>query len=253
MEQSGIYVWTCTPTGKQYVGSALNIFNRKAFHLFQLRKKIHHSFIFQRVWDVHGEAAFRFEVLLICAPADLIFYEQRAMDVLKPELNIKMVAGSNLGYQHTEESKKKLSESSRKERTTSEGRARVSAQAKRQWADPKIRAKMLEASSKPETVAKKSASMKERWNNPEYKEKVAKTMNERRDDINRSLKEAANRPEVKAYRLANLNTPQAKAKSAIGLKKAWEDPENRKRWSDAQKAAWVRRKIREGKNDDNNS
>lgn len=106
--KSGIYMWTCVPNGKKYVGSAVDLHQRRSVHLSCLRAGDHHSIHFQRAWDKHGEASFRWKVLLVCAPADLLFYEQRVIDVLGPELNIARVAGSSLGVKHTEETKAKL-------------------------------------------------------------------------------------------------------------------------------------------------
>lgn len=59
----------------------------------------------QRAWNKYGEAAFEFKKLLVCAKADLLWFEQRALDSLKPAYNICKVAGSVLGYRHTEEAK----------------------------------------------------------------------------------------------------------------------------------------------------
>ena len=102
---TGIYQITNLHNGKSYVGSAVSFRKRWKEHLRQLSNGDHHSTVMQRAWNKYGEAAFEFKKLLVCAKADLIWFEQRALDVLKPAYNICKVAGSVLGYRHTDEAK----------------------------------------------------------------------------------------------------------------------------------------------------
>lgn len=102
---TGIYQITNLQNGKCYVGSAVSFRKRWKEHLRQLTNGNHHSTVMQRAWDKYGEAAFEFKKLLVCAKADLIWFEQRAIDVLKPAYNICKIAGSVLGYRHTSEAK----------------------------------------------------------------------------------------------------------------------------------------------------
>jgi group I intron endonuclease len=106
---TGIYQITNLHNGKSYVGSAVSFRNRWREHVRQLSTKTHHSKVMQRAWDKYGEAAFEFKKLLVCAKADLIWFEQRAIDTLKPAYNICKVAGSVLGYRHTDEFKAEAS------------------------------------------------------------------------------------------------------------------------------------------------
>ena len=102
---TGIYQITNLHNGKSYVGSAVSFRKRWKEHLRQLSNGDHHSTVLQRAWNKYGEAAFEFKKLLVCAKADLIWFEQRALDALKPAYNICKIAGSVLGYQHTDEAK----------------------------------------------------------------------------------------------------------------------------------------------------
>lgn len=102
---TGIYQITNLHNGKAYVGSAVSFRNRWKEHLRQLKNGKHHSTVMQRAWDKYGEASFEFKKLLVCAKADLLWFEQRAIDNLKPAYNICKVAGSVLGYRHTPEAK----------------------------------------------------------------------------------------------------------------------------------------------------
>lgn len=93
---SGIYR-VVTPSGKAYVGSATRFIQRITTHKWHLRKGTHHSPGLQAAYIKYGEAGLKFEILLICDPKDLLFYEQRAIDILKPEYNVAPFAKSRLG------------------------------------------------------------------------------------------------------------------------------------------------------------
>jgi len=54
----------------------------------------------------HGYAEFRLEILEYCSPGVLLEREQFYFDTLSPEYNILKVAGSPLGYRHSEAAKK---------------------------------------------------------------------------------------------------------------------------------------------------
>lgn len=110
---TGIYQITNLQNGKCYVGSAASFTKRWKEHVRQLSNGNHHSTVMQRAWNKYGEAAFEFKKLLVCAKADLIWYEQRAIDFLKPAYNICKVAGSVLGYRHTDEAKTAAAERAR--------------------------------------------------------------------------------------------------------------------------------------------
>lgn len=107
--RSGIYEIVNTVNGKRYVGSAKCFRLRWKAHLFRLNRGTHHSAHLQSSWSKHGAEAFEFRIVLICAPKDLILYEQAAMDALAPEFNVCRVAGSALGVKHSAETKAKLS------------------------------------------------------------------------------------------------------------------------------------------------
>lgn len=105
----GVYVITNLVNGHRYVGSACSFKKRFREHVRQLSEGRHHSRYFQRAWDKHGSGAFVFEPVLYCDRSNLLAYEQSAMDSLKPEYNIVPVAGSQLGYRHTDETRQKMS------------------------------------------------------------------------------------------------------------------------------------------------
>jgi group I intron endonuclease len=51
----------------------------------------------------YGYSNFKLEILEYCEPKDVIKREQHYLDLLEPEYNQLKIAGSNLGYKHTEE------------------------------------------------------------------------------------------------------------------------------------------------------
>jgi hypothetical protein len=56
----------------------------------------------------YGFSNFSLEILEYCNYEDLLKKEQYYLDILKPEYNIVEIAGSTLGYKHSEESLKKM-------------------------------------------------------------------------------------------------------------------------------------------------
>lgn len=61
----------------------------------------------------YGYAEFRLEILEYCPSSIVLDREQFYIDKLNPEYNILKIAGSNLGYIHSEASLKLMSEASR--------------------------------------------------------------------------------------------------------------------------------------------
>jgi len=104
--KSGVYTIT-TPSGKVYVGSAVNFSRRWQTHRNRLRRSVHDNAKLQAAWDKYkGDLVFA--KIIVCAPEHVLLYEQIALDGLRPELNICKFAGNTLGYRHTEETKAKF-------------------------------------------------------------------------------------------------------------------------------------------------
>ena len=111
---SGLYKITNITNGKLYVGSAVDLENRFSTHWASLRYGKHDNSHLQHSWDKYGEASFTFTPLLLCNKEDLLFYEQRAIDVYQVGdscygYNLAPTAGSNLGVKYSEKSKKRMS------------------------------------------------------------------------------------------------------------------------------------------------
>lgn len=106
--KSGIYKILCWSTNKFYIGSAVRVRHRINCHKSELRTREHKNSKLQNAWNKYGELDFSFHVLEYCDKDKLIECEQIYLDLLKPELNILLIANSSFGYKHTEEAKAKM-------------------------------------------------------------------------------------------------------------------------------------------------
>jgi group I intron endonuclease len=70
----------------------------------------------------YGYAAFRLEILEYCSPEVLLQREQYYFDTFNPEYNILKVAGSPLGYRHSEAAKKLISLASKNRKVSEKTR-----------------------------------------------------------------------------------------------------------------------------------
>ena len=109
---TGVYTIT-SPSGKKYIGSAAVSFaQRWSVHKHHLRKGTHHSPYLQRAWDKYGEENMVFAVYLRCEKHECLALEQIAIDTMRPEYNIAVVAQCPMqGRRHTQESIQKMSAS----------------------------------------------------------------------------------------------------------------------------------------------
>jgi GIY-YIG catalytic domain/NUMOD1 domain len=103
--KSGIYKWTLSKDNKSYIGSSSNISKRlrKYYCPKYLNNKIikYNSRIYRALLK-HGYSNFNLEILEYCNKESLINREQYYIDTLKPEYNICKIAGSMLGFKHSE-------------------------------------------------------------------------------------------------------------------------------------------------------
>lgn len=114
--EAGVYLISNNVNGKCYVGSTIHLDQRRREHFSKLANNKHINVHLQNAYNKYSREAFDFEVLETIDIDDnikdkLLKREQFWIDNLKPEYNILLVAGSNLGYHHTEETKKKISKS----------------------------------------------------------------------------------------------------------------------------------------------
>ncbi len=83
---SGIYKIQHIASGRIYIGSSVNVYDRLKRHKTDLRRNRHHSKSLQNGYNKYGEDAFVFQLIVVCAPDDLIFYEQKIADGYKANI-----------------------------------------------------------------------------------------------------------------------------------------------------------------------
>lgn len=111
MRESGIYKITNTARGKVYVGSAVNLYQRRHSHFSNLRLRRHPNAKLQNAFNKYGENAFVFDVLELADTRSLAAREQHwmdALDAVKTGYNIFPIARSSAGVKMKEETKQKL-------------------------------------------------------------------------------------------------------------------------------------------------
>ena len=123
---SGIYEIINLINGKRYIGSAVDLKKRKREHFRGLHQGDHYNRHLQRAWNKYGSDTFIFEPLMYCLPEYLIFCEQYYLDEWKPEYNECRVAGSPLGYKHTQEQRANNSVAQKGKKLTPEHKAKIS-------------------------------------------------------------------------------------------------------------------------------
>lgn len=106
---TGVYEIKNSINGKRYIGGSADLKCRFGMHLNDLRKVKHPNPNLQFAWNRYGERAFEFNVVLNCGKQNLLFYEQRALDVYNALYNIAPTAGSQLGCPMSEEGKRNIS------------------------------------------------------------------------------------------------------------------------------------------------
>jgi len=122
MAKGGIYkiYFRQNPT-KFYIGSAVDFTERKARHRYQLKIGKHKNSYLLRCYNKYGRENFVFEVIEYCNNSSLLVEkEQKYINELNPKLNILKIAGSCLGYKHSQEAKEKISVANRGRKMTQE-------------------------------------------------------------------------------------------------------------------------------------
>nr|AVD96816.1 GIY-YIG homing endonuclease [Ophiostoma novo-ulmi subsp. novo-ulmi] len=104
--RAGIYRWTHIESGKSYIGSSKNLSMRlkQYFNYNHISYPKRNLRIYKALLK-YGYSSFNFEILEYCDTSVLLKREQYYFDTLNPEYNILKVAGSPLGYRHSEAAK----------------------------------------------------------------------------------------------------------------------------------------------------
>ncbi|SRR6266568_437934 len=219
---SGIYKITCTANKKIYIGSAVNLQQRKKGHFSCLRRNEHVNKHLQNAWNKYGEQTFIFEVLEYVLPMSLTAREQYWFKKLKPfdrkGFNIAREAGSTLGYKYAPETIEKM----RGMKRSPEARVNIS----RAALGRKRSAESIEK-SRQGNLGKKQPS-----------EAIEKT---RQAQLGHMVSPET-REKLRQARLGKKRSPESVKKSADGHRGMKKSPETRERMRLSGFAAWQRRK-----------
>ena len=115
MKFAVIYVVTCVPTGKIYIGSSIDFRNRWKSHRYHLNAGTHHSPYFQNAWNKHKEAAFTHSIVAMCDAEDRNTVEKYWIDTLDAAnplvgFNVCTAPVGRSGAPHKETTKQKISQ-----------------------------------------------------------------------------------------------------------------------------------------------
>lgn len=128
---TGIYRILNTVTGRAYIGSASHYLMRVLQHKKCFRDGDHHAIALRRAIAKHGAEVMAFKLIEVCAQNDLLRREQVWMDTYRRNgvtlYNSAPTAGSQLGFRHSEESRRKIGDVQRGRKMSPEHGAKISA------------------------------------------------------------------------------------------------------------------------------
>lgn len=108
---SGIYKIENLVNGHCYIGQSCDLKRRKSNHFSELDRNCHKNGHLQNSYNKYGSKNFVFSILLLCENEEITYYEQKCVDILNPEYNIrKLCVDSNVGMIQSESARKKISE-----------------------------------------------------------------------------------------------------------------------------------------------
>ena len=223
---SGVYAITHTASGRQYVGSSVDIAKRWRQHRTTLNCKRHRSRFLERMWHKYGADAFSFTVLeYVPDVTRLLEREQFYLDTLKPVFNTNPQASSRLGAKFSPESLARLSASHKGLSLPLEQRAKIGAALKGRKQSPEMiakrTAKLRGRKRTPEQIARmteanRAHGLKRRGRPvaPEMRERIrAKLMGQKHTPERRAKQRAA--------KLGKKQSPDMIAKRAAGIRRYW--------------------------------
>ena len=162
---SGIYSVAHLPSGRSYIGSSLNVFQRLRSHRGELRRGKHAIKDLQAAWTRDGEEAFTFHVLQLCwSPEMLLACEQFYLDARPDAFNRTRVV---IAPSQDPAVAGKIKVAVAVAFATPSYKANQSAAQRRSWADQEIRerrvAGLRKAASRPDYRQHRAAASRTQW------------------------------------------------------------------------------------------
>lgn len=111
----GIYKIQNKINQKMYIGLSCDIRKRWHDHKRNLINNSHYNKLLQRSWNKYGKSNFEFMIIELCEPELLnhreVFYIKKyKSNNIKYGFNMNIGGGSNIGFKHSLETRKKISE-----------------------------------------------------------------------------------------------------------------------------------------------
>lgn len=159
--EPGVYMILNVMNDWRYVGSAARSISRRwSEHRYALKNNKHRNQHLQNAWNKYGSSAFVFIVLENCEPELVLTKEQSWFDLFKSQsmlmYNKRENVASQLGLKHSDETKCKISEISKKQMNNPEFKA--------------IKSELLKKlESSQSSINKRKLSIKRKWNSIEYR------------------------------------------------------------------------------------
>ena len=189
MKKFYVYVHTCTVNGKRYVGCTTRV---KPELRWAEGKGYQNNDHFYRAILKHGWDNFQHEVFEVDSAEEMYRKEVELISFYHsndPEYGYNNSVGGEkgaLGCKHSEESKKKMSESHKGKSLGEEHRKKLSEAQKKRYSDhPEIRRKISETQKgKPKPCSEDhkrriSETLKKRWSDPEVRRKQSEAQKNR--------------------------------------------------------------------------
>ena len=106
----GIYRIKNMRNGKCYVGSSVNLQERKSEHFRLLKNKSHDNARLQNAWNKEEDKSiFDFQIFIYCKADDLRDIEQNCLDIMDHDYNISKDATAPMrGRKHSDETRAKM-------------------------------------------------------------------------------------------------------------------------------------------------
>lgn len=110
----GVYCIRNKINNKRYIGKSDCIYDRWCNHIYHLNTNSHKNIHLQNAWNKYGSESFEFYVVEPCASSDDAYEREKIWinyyDSYKNGYNRDLGGSGSLGYKHTEETRRKMSE-----------------------------------------------------------------------------------------------------------------------------------------------
>lgn len=242
---SGLYVIESVVNSMRYYGSARCLDSRWKEHVRDLRRNRHRNGHLQRAWDLYGEDAFTFRVLVVLEMGQLRSTEQRLLDCYYGDgcYNIALDASVPMaGRRHSSATREKMGQGKR---------GRVIA-----WADKISAARkgQLTEKQRAANTARRGVAVGARYTrSPEQrkaqseraKQWYATATPEQRANVGRTgIKASAEtRAKMSATRKGRKRSPESIAKQVASMRGTKKSPEHVAKMAANARAQWAARKA----------